>query len=195
VAASSSSGCAFPPGALGLALRNGERERLRLLAQHGRNVLRSSAELLLPRGGRTTGRRYNSWPGRAKRGASGSLNPQSALAGPNSFPRGLCFEVGLAYASDDGQVPRTGSLRTASGPGGSSAKQSLSGAAGRPGPSERRTAPPRARPRRKVRDRVFLFECRDRVTALYRKYRPQDFDDVHHGGTPGSPVRPLLRQP
>jgi DNA polymerase-3 subunit gamma/tau len=29
-----------------------------------------------------------------------------------------------------------------------------------------------------VRDRAFLFECRDRVTALYRKYRPQDFDEV-----------------
>jgi hypothetical protein len=27
-------------------------------------------------------------PGRAKRGASGSLNPQSAPAGPNPFPRG-----------------------------------------------------------------------------------------------------------
>jgi hypothetical protein len=49
-------------------------------------------------------------PGRAKRGASGSLNPQSAPAGPNPVPRGLLFEVGLAHASIDGQVPRIGSL-------------------------------------------------------------------------------------
>ena len=38
----------------------------------------------------------------------------------------------------DGQAPRTGSLRTASDPGGSSAKQCLPGAAGRPGSSKRR---------------------------------------------------------
>ena len=77
-------------------------------------------------------------PGRAKRGASGSLNPQSALAGPNPFPRGLLFEVGLAHASIDGQVPRIGSLRTASDPEGSSAKWFLPGAADQPGLSERR---------------------------------------------------------
>jgi hypothetical protein len=77
-------------------------------------------------------------PGRARRGASGSLNPQSAPAGLNSLPRGSQSGYGLAHASVDGQVPRTGSLRTASGPGGSSAKQFLSGAVGRPGQSERR---------------------------------------------------------
>lgn len=30
------------------------------------------------------------------------------------------------------------------------------------------------------------------MTALYRKYRPQDFDDVQHGGTHGPPVGPLF---
>src|SRR5215210_6669109 len=70
-----------------------------------------------PRAGSLAGRTVGTMglPGRAKRGASGSLNPQSALAGPNPFPRGLLFEVGLAHASVEGQVPRTGGLRTASG--------------------------------------------------------------------------------
>src|SRR5207247_9756059 len=76
-------------------------------------------------------------PGRARRGASGSLNPQSAPAGPNTA-RGAGFFGAWARArSVDGRVPRTGSLRTASGPEGSSAKEFLPGAAVRPGPSKR----------------------------------------------------------
>ena len=67
-------------------------------------------------------------PGRARWGASGSLNPQSATAGLNPLP-GVASETRASGASVDGQVPRTVSLRTASGPGGSSAKECLAGAA------------------------------------------------------------------
>src|SRR5712692_10841222 len=91
-------------------------------------------------------------PGRARRGASGSLNPQSAIAGPNTV-RGA--ESNGAWARDagvDGQVPRTGSLRTASGPEGSSAKEFLSGAAVRPGPSKRLGFLPGKPFRRRPRD-------------------------------------------
>src|SRR5712692_8637573 len=90
-------------------------------------------------------------PGRARRGASGSLNPQSAIAGPNTV-RGA--ESNGAWARDagvDGQVPRTGSLRTASGPGGSSAKECPPGAAEPPDPSPQRRRRPSDSPRRRVR--------------------------------------------
>src|SRR5215471_13891809 len=62
-------------------------------------------------------------PGRARRGASGSLNPQPAIAGPNTARGAESNGAWARDASVDGQVPRTGSLRTASGPGGSSAKE------------------------------------------------------------------------
>ena len=92
--------------------------------------------------------------------------------------------------SVDGQVPRTGSLRTASDPGGSSAKQSLPGAAGRPGPSKRSNAPARpslqtegARPGSPSKPSVRVPDDFDRslraaARVVPAKYRPQGFDDV-----------------
>src|SRR4030095_12947030 len=91
---------------------------------------------------RTSGSwRGQGWAGRlgvdrARWGASGALYPQSALAGLNP-----CLRVRVRgerrARSVDGQVPRNVTLRTASGPGGSSAKRALTGAAGVPGPSHR----------------------------------------------------------
>src|SRR2546428_350457 len=58
-------------------------------------------------------------PGRARRGASGSLNPQSAQAGPNAA-RGVTFsELGLAPSAMKARFRGNGSIRTASDPGGS----------------------------------------------------------------------------
>ena len=77
-------------------------------------------------------------PGRARWGVSGSLNPKSAPCGAERRPRGGVFGTGSSHAVLTDRVPRTGSVRTASGPEGSSAKDSLSGAAVPPDPSWRR---------------------------------------------------------
>jgi hypothetical protein len=95
-------------------------------------------------------------PGRARRGASGSLNPQSAIAGPRTARGAESSGVWAGARSVDSQVPRIGSLRTASGPEGSSAKQCLPGAAEQPGSSKRRRRRPGDPHRRRPRDRAFL---------------------------------------
>jgi len=67
--------------------------------------------------------------GRARRGTSGALYPQSAIAGSNSPSRS--GPLGLAPPSgDDGWVPHGGSPRTPPGPGGSNGKRSLPGVVG-----------------------------------------------------------------
>src|ERR1700694_3437314 len=91
------------------------------------------------------------WPGRARRGASGSLNPQPAIAGPKTAPGAESIGAWARDAGVDGQVPRTGSLRTASDPEGSSAKECLSGAAEPPDPSSQRRRRPSDSLRRRVR--------------------------------------------
>ena len=80
-------------------------------------------------------------PGRARWGVSGSLNPKSAPCGAERRPRDGSSGLGLRTRVDD-RVPRTGSVRTASGPEGSSAKDSLSGAAAPPDPSTATQVPP-----------------------------------------------------
>jgi len=80
--------------------------------------------------------------GRARRGASGALDPQTAIAGSKSLPRGS--SPGLVWRSGvEGWVLRGEGLRTPSGPEGSSGKQIPSGDAGRPGLS-RLAGPSRA---------------------------------------------------
>ena len=103
---------------------------------------------------------YDAWativlPGRARRGASGSLNPQSAIAGPRTARGAESSGVWAGARSVDSQVPRIGSLRTASGPEGSSAKQCLPGAAEQPGSSKRRRRRPGDSQQRRPRDRAF----------------------------------------
>ena len=65
----------------------------------------------------------------------------------------------------DGRVPRTGSVRTASDPEGSSAKDSLSGAAASPDRSRRREQPPGEAERRRMRGRALLLRRPDREDA------------------------------
>ena len=66
--------------------------------------------------------------GRAKWGAGGTLNRQSALAGPNS--RAEVWVLSLAAANGvEGRDLRSSGLRTPSGPEGSSGKEKLEGAA------------------------------------------------------------------
>src|SRR3954447_20694988 len=79
---------------------------------------------------------------RARRGGSGALHPQSALAGLNSRSRGLALGVSTPVEGVDGQVPCVGRLRTRSDPGGSSLKQSRSSATGEPGRSPRPAGTP-----------------------------------------------------
>ena len=115
-------------------------------------------------------------PGRARRGASGSLNPQSAIAGPNTARGAEFFGAWARARSVDGQVPRTGSLRTASGPEGSSAKECLAGAADKPDPSKRRGRLPGERFDGGARDRALgnleLFERASSVGSCHRPARP-----------------------
>src|SRR5207302_10739044 len=73
---------------------------------------------------------------RARRGGSGALYPQSALAGLNSSPRGSA-PVAPSLAASMARVPRGVGLRTRSGPEGSSLKRCPIGAAGAPGPESR----------------------------------------------------------
>ncbi len=70
---------------------------------------------------------------RARRGGSGALNPQSALAGLNSPSRGFA-PVAPPFGASMVRVPRGVGLRTRSGPEGSSLKRSPTGAAGAPEP-------------------------------------------------------------
>ena len=86
---------------------------------------------------------------RARRGGSGALYPQSALAGLNSLPRGTAPGQRAADGVD-GRVPRDVGPRTRSGPEGSSLKRSPAGAAGSPGRSRRRRTALGGRPRRRV---------------------------------------------
>jgi hypothetical protein len=72
--------------------------------------------------------------GRARRGTSGALYLQTALAGLNSHPRSP-FSRAAASSDVEDRVPRSGESRTVSGPEGSSTKRISSGAAERPGPS------------------------------------------------------------
>src|SRR5437588_10608170 len=61
-----------------------------------------------PRGGRcnaAAARRYDLRLDRARRGASGALYPQSALAGLNPLPRGTGPGVGASSRGADGSVP------------------------------------------------------------------------------------------
>src|SRR5829696_10494028 len=71
---------------------------------------------------------------RARRGGSGALNPQSALAGLNSLSRGSGPRGQRAANGVDGRVPRGAGSRTRSGPEGSSLKRSPAGVAGSPAP-------------------------------------------------------------
>ncbi len=73
--------------------------------------------------------------GRARRGASGALYPQSARAGSNSRPRSCACRDCPHGRGADGWVLRGRSLRTPPGSEESNGKQSLLGAAGVPGPS------------------------------------------------------------
>jgi hypothetical protein len=75
-----------------------------------------------------------SFRSRARRGTSGALNLQSAIAGLNSLPRSPSPNAARRRDVED-RVPRSGEPRTVSGPEGSSTKRSSSGAAERPGPS------------------------------------------------------------
>ena len=126
----------------------------------------------------------------------------------------MSIGTGSAHAALTDRVPRTGSVRTASGPEGSSAKDSLSGAAAPPDPSRRRRYLRRrsrlddgARGRASSEPRPGGSSANrenDPVTALYRKYRPQGFDEVvgqeavvrtlaerdrARAGAPGLPLR------
>src|SRR6185312_919479 len=69
---------------------------------------------------------------RARRGGSGALYPQSALAGLNSPPRGS-VPVAPSLRALSARAPRGVGSRTRSGPEGSSLKRSPAGAAGAPG--------------------------------------------------------------
>jgi hypothetical protein len=66
--------------------------------------------------------------GRAKWGAGGTLNRQSALAGPNSSPRSGFSRLAVANGVE-GRDLRSSGLQTPSGPEGSSGKEKLEGAA------------------------------------------------------------------
>ena len=89
-----------------------------------------------------SGRPLPSAADRARRGGSGALHPQSALAGLNPLSRGAGPRASASRAGVDGQVPRDGGPRTRSGPEGSSLKRSPAGVAGSPRRSRRRWQPP-----------------------------------------------------
>jgi hypothetical protein len=97
--------------------RSGPRLRPRL--DYPRGALRSEAV---------------SFGRRARRGTSGALYLQSAIAGLNPLPRSPFSDAARRRDVED-RVPRSGEPRTVSGPEGSSTKRSSSGAAERPGPS------------------------------------------------------------
>ena len=87
---------------------------------------------------------------RARRGGSGALHPQSALAGPNPRPRGWALGASTPVEGVDGQVPRGERSRTRSDPGGSSLKRYRSRAVGKPGWSLRPAGTPGTPQRRRV---------------------------------------------
>jgi len=70
--------------------------------------------------------------GRATRGASGALNPQSALAGWKPSFEALRLVMWFRRFSDEGRVLRDGALRTGSDLDRSSPKGSAPGAVGVP---------------------------------------------------------------
>ena len=111
--------------------------------------------------------------------------PEIRSSGTERRPRDGFIGIGSAHEVLTGRVPRTGSVRTASGPEGSSAKDSLPGAAVPPGPSRRRRflrgSPFR---RRSARPGVAIGPATRAankiapMAALYRTYRPLDFGHV-----------------
>ncbi len=98
---------------------------------HGRAAYRNPLNRLL-----WCGAAIGSTADRARRGGSGALYPQSALAGLNSPPRGSA-PVAPPSGASMVRVPRGVGLRIRSGPEGSSLKRSPAGAAGAPGPEPR----------------------------------------------------------
>ena len=104
-----------------------------------------------------------SFAGRARRGTSGALYLQSAIAGLNSHPRSP-FSRAAASSDVEDRVPRSGESRTVSGPEGSSTKRTSSGAAERPGPS-RSSRWARERPGRRWVHGNLLPPARDRTGA------------------------------
>jgi len=58
-------------------------------------------------------------PGRARWGVSGSLNPKSAPCGPNAAQGAVSSGLDLSHVVLTDRVPRTESIRTASGEGSS----------------------------------------------------------------------------
>ena len=77
------------------------------------------------------GRHYDDY-GRARRGASGALNPQSAIAGLKPSPE-VQPPASIFGKNVESRALRGGNPRTPSGPEGSSGKRALSSAAGQPG--------------------------------------------------------------
>jgi hypothetical protein len=102
--------------------------------------------------------------GRARRGTSGALYLQTALAGLNSHPRSP-FSRAAASSDVEDRVPRSGESRTVSGPEGSSTKRTSSGAAERPGPSRSLWWARKRSGRRWVHGNL-LPPARDRTGAL-----------------------------
>ena len=100
---------------------------------------------------------------RARRGTSGALNLQSAIAGLNSHPRSP-FSRAAASSDVEDRVPRSGESRTVSGPEGSSTKRTSPGAAERPGLS-RSSRWARERPGRRWVHGNLLPPARDRTGA------------------------------
>ena len=72
--------------------------------------------------------------GRAGRGGSGALHPQSAIAGSRPS-RGLLLWGPPAASGDEGRVPRNGNAKSPPGPEGSNGNRALPCAAGSPGQS------------------------------------------------------------
>src|SRR5207244_11212333 len=104
--------------------------------------------------------------------------PASRYSGAEHRPRGGFFGAWAHARGVDGQVPRTGSLRTASGPGGSSAKEFLSGAAAPPDPSRRRERRPGNRFEGGSRGRALGS------AAVSQSERAQLFRRLHHEPSP-----------
>jgi hypothetical protein len=102
-------------------------------------------------------------PCRARRGTSGALNLQSAIAGLNSHPRSP-FSRAAASSDVEDRVPRSGESRTVSGPEGSSTKRTSPGAAERPGLS-RSSRWARERPGRRWVHGNLIPPVRDRTGA------------------------------
>src|SRR5918992_5545151 len=119
---------------------------------------------------------------RARRGGSGALHPQSALAGLNSRPSGLVFGASTPDRGVDGRVPRGERSRTRSDPGGSSLKRIRSCVADQPGRSRRSAGTPEARFRRRVHGPPLPMSDEQRnaavVQELMRRWNAGDYDSI-----------------